>query len=512
MKKILERKVLILGAVIVIVAGSAFAFIKTNGNGIEAYEIKRVDLEKQARFSGKVKPAESVDMGFDRAGRIAQITVAENDLVKEGDELARLENGSQVADVAEARSELLAQEAELEKLTNGSRPQEISQQESVVLSAQASASKNKNSLYLSIIDGYQTAQNAISKDADQFFSRTSTDPKLSLGTYSKSGIEEDRDEINEYLNKWKREQKNDFYSIDGDLDEQASRTITRVAFIRDFLSDLTNAVSDEDTNATTEQKNQIYTARQNVASALESLTDNQQSYEETKAKLKEESDKLDLLKEGTRSEDLLIQQAKVDKAMAELVDAQARLSQTLIKAPFDGIITKVNFEPRETVAQTEIIVEMISDKDFEVEGDVSELDIIGIEEGSKAEITLDAFGLLEIFPATVADIDRAETTIDNVPTYSTTLYFSESSLNEKLRSGMTANIKVISGKKESVLAVPLESLVTRTGNNAVVQVVESKNKITEREITIGFRGSNGLVEVVSGISEGEKVVRLPEEG
>lgn len=129
MKKILERKVLILGAVIVIVAGSAFAFIKTNGNGIEAYEIKRVDLEKQARFSGKVKPAESVDMGFDRAGRIAQITVAENDLVKEGDELARLENGSQVADVAEARSELLAQEAELEKLTNGSRPQEISQQE-----------------------------------------------------------------------------------------------------------------------------------------------------------------------------------------------------------------------------------------------------------------------------------------------------------------------------------------------------------------------------------------------
>ena len=60
---------------------------------------------------------------------------------------------------------------------------------------------------------------------------------------------------------------------------------------------------------------------------------------------------------------------------------------------------------------------------LKIETNVSEADVAKVKDGDTANVTLDAYGTGTIFPATVATIDSAETTVNGTPAYKVTLYF-----------------------------------------------------------------------------------------
>jgi hypothetical protein len=71
---------------------------------------------------------------------------------------------------------------------------------------------------------------------------------------------------------------------------------------------------------------------------------------------------------------------------------------------------------------------------------------------------------------------------------------------------MTANVGILIGEKQQVVQVPAEYIKTdKVRRKQYIQIVDSenKNKTIEREITTGLRGSDGMTEVISGVSEGE---------
>jgi multidrug efflux pump subunit AcrA (membrane-fusion protein) len=69
---------------------------------------------------------------------------------------------------------------------------------------------------------------------------------------------------------------------------------------------------------------------------------------------------------------------------------------------------------------------------------------------------------------------------------------------------MTADVIIKTQIKENVLTIPGTAIKTQDSKN-FVQVLVGK-KPEQREIKIGLKGSNDVVEIISGLREGEKVI------
>jgi HlyD family secretion protein len=121
--------------------------------------------------------------------------------------------------------------------------------------------------------------------------------------------------------------------------------------------------------------------------------------------------------------------------------------------------------------------------------------------------TLDAYGNSVVFNNSIVKIDPAATVIDGVPTYKVTLKFDVK--DDRVRSGMTANLDILTNKKDNVLFLPSRVIVTKDDGKYVSMLdANDKSELIEKKVITGLRGSDGNVEVISGLNEGDKVVAL----
>lgn len=73
-----------------------------------------------------------------------------------------------------------------------------------------------------------------------------------------------------------------------------------------------------------------------------------------------------------------------------------------------------------------------------------------------------------------------------------------------LQPGMYANVTLETDSKPNVLTVPVEA-IQRSGNKTNVLVLDWQNRVERREVKTGAQSSNN-VEIVAGLTEGEKVI------
>lgn len=219
----------------------------------------------------------------------------------------------------------------------------------------------------------------------------------------------------------------------------------------------------------------------------------------------------------TQLENLLSPANKFDIGLAEAQarQAQAALDQTnrdidnsIIKAPIDGIVTKVDFEIGEQIPAGKAVVSILGENDFEIEVLISEADIAKMSVEDKAEITLDAFGDDVKFYGKVVFIEPAETIIQDVIYYKVTVSFDPARQSPK--SGMTANVVITTAEKKDTLIIPSRAIIDKNGDGKVTRVLID-NKIDERSISLGLSGDDGKTEVLTGVEEGEDVVTYVKE-
>jgi HlyD family secretion protein len=132
---------------------------------------------------------------------------------------------------------------------------------------------------------------------------------------------------------------------------------------------------------------------------------------------------------------------------------------------------------------------------------ISELDVSRIPPGTHMEMTLDALPG-EKFDGTLKTINSRETTVDGVPVYEA---FVELPSDNRIKTGMSANGVVVLETKKDVLAIP-SYLIQKSGETNMVQVLNEKNNKEERVVTLGLLGTDSMVEILSGLSEGDRVV------
>ncbi len=188
------------------------------------------------------------------------------------------------------------------------------------------------------------------------------------------------------------------------------------------------------------------------------------------------------------------------KGEDELKHWQDAYKPTPIVAPLAGTIILRNVVVGQTVDATTVIYAM-SDK-LIVKADVDETDIGRIRLKMPAVITLDSYPNQPI-DGEVFQILHEGVNVSNVITYPVKI--EPKNVPPFFRSQMTANIRLISTKKDNVLLVPLAAVSTSPSGDKQVMVPGPDGKTVPHAVQVGVE-SDENIQIVSGLEAGDKVL------
>jgi HlyD family secretion protein len=151
--------------------------------------------------------------------------------------------------------------------------------------------------------------------------------------------------------------------------------------------------------------------------------------------------------------------AQVVQAEASFKLAETNLQYTKIISPVDGIVISRNVDIGQTMAamfQSPTLFSIAQDlSKMQINTNVDESDIGRIQQGQDAEFVVDAYPET-VFTGKVTQVRNAPVVVQNVVTYDVVITVANPDL--KLKPGMTANVSIITGVKNSVLRLPNAAL------------------------------------------------------
>jgi HlyD family secretion protein len=173
-----------------------------------------------------------------------------------------------------------------------------------------------------------------------------------------------------------------------------------------------------------------------------------------------ELDKAQTLLEAARAQLRVVEaqgrnsEALVKQRSAQLGQAQVDLGRTEIRAPADGIVIKRSVEPGQTVAASlqapEMFVFAKNLADMRVETAIDEADVGRLKMGQEATFTVDAFPGKR-FKGAVTQVRKSALVVSNVVSY--TVIIDAANPDLILLPGMTANVRITTAQKDSVLKI-----------------------------------------------------------
>jgi len=181
--------------------------------------------------------------------------------------------------------------------------------------------------------------------------------------------------------------------------------------------------------------------------------------------------------------------------------ALVSLDKTSLKAPLNGVISKINYEKGEVVSTASGFFGEIITDDFILEAEIPEADISNVNLGQIAEVVFDSFDYDDKFQAKVIEIEPASTKIQELTYYKAKL--SVDNINSRFKEGMSADVDILVNSKEQSLFVSDQFILEEKGKN-FVNLLEG-NELIKQEIKTGLRGDGGYTEIISGLKEGDDV-------
>jgi HlyD family secretion protein len=228
----------------------------------------------------------------------------------------------------------------------------------------------------------------------------------------------------------------------------------------------------------------------------------EEKVEVLKAKVRLAQEELSL-QEAKLGNDILLAEAGVEKAQANLMEEKTQLSYAEITATIDGVVAFISTQEGETViasTNAPTFVTLINLTRLEVTVFVDETDIGRIKDEQKAIFTVDAYSD-KFFGGVVREIHPKAVIKDNVVNYEVILEINPENIY-LLRPEMTANVVVTTGTRPQALAIPKEA-VRRKGKKSFA-MVNLNGELSEGPIETGWR-DEGFIEIISGLNENDKV-------
>ncbi len=542
MKKILKNKWLWV-IIIIAIIGGAFAYYRISGSKpaiqYTTEDVTRGNLIQTVTATGEVDSAHDINLSFRQSGRLAELNVEEGNLVKAGQVLAKINSSAIQAQIDQAKANVRAAQANLEQIKAGASAEDINVSQAQVQKAQSDLTNLQSqrdeqvaALRAKTIDNLNnlsyTAQTALDK-INNYFINSETTHNLQFNNISlQNQVNSDYQVMLQRLSDLKKSINSINQSVtEGQILSLAADSLNFLSDLNAFLDnsfDLANSIivnsnypqttkdsikadiSVQQTNNTA-SINALQVSRSNLSG---SIVDFISQIDAAQKNLAIYQAQLALKQAGPRSFQINSANAVLNQAQAQLEQLTVSLADYQISAPIDGKITKVNFKVGEQPNLTDPVIQMHGADRFEIKVEIAESDITKIKVGNKVTIELDAFGSDHLFSGTVSFIQPAQTIIKDVVYYETTVIFDKDSWSDQIKPGMTANITAITAEKDNVLYIPQravkikETVLGEVANKYVDILINGQAQ--ERPVTIGLRGDNGLVEVLAGLSAGDKVI------
>jgi HlyD family secretion protein len=468
-------------------------------------KVTRGELVAKVTGSGSVAAEQSVSLPFQASGTVTEVLVKEGDVVEAGQALVKLDDRNLQFQVASARAALDSAQARLAQAQNGNaRPEDLAAAQAQVTSAQANLDKaarggtatdrtSAQAAVRSAQTAYDAAVNAAGATNSQFESAAATWQKALAALRQ---AQADYDRVTGQPNAGMLPQSLKL--------EQATVDYEQAKANYESLSKTVGSDAQAKVSSAAAQLAQAQANLAKLAPGKEDVAAAQASLDAAKANLAK-------LTAPATASDLVIQQAAVTQAESQLKQAELALENATLKAPFAGVISLVNVVPGSAANPATAALRLINRNPLHVDLRLSENDVAQIRLDQPVKLTI---GSLAGWRAdgNVGFVAPAADDSNGVVTYATRVKFADS--DPQVKVGMTADLEIITDRKPDVLLVPNTALLPK-GSGRVVQVVstDAKGKPVIKEVDVQIGLSDGIqTEVVAGLSEGQEVVALPDNG
>jgi HlyD family secretion protein len=186
--------------------------------------------------------------------------------------------------------------------------------------------------------------------------------------------------------------------------------------------------------------------------------------------------------------------------------ARANLTRTVLRAPFDGVVARLNGElgeftmPSPPGIPTPPVIDLIDDRCLYVTAPIDEVDVAQVRVGQPAAISVEALpgkrfpGRVRRVAPYVVDVEKQARTVD------VEVELANPADASVLLVGYSADVEIILDAREDVLRVPTQAL--REGNR--VLLLNAAGTLEERKLDVGI-ANWAYTEVRSGLQAGERV-------
>lgn len=250
-------------------------------------------------------------------------------------------------------------------------------------------------------------------------------------------------------------------------------------------------------------KGDVVKQNQPIASLDRTVLQSQLSEARVALSIADKNKQLALRSRSTlKKEEIAVKKLQVSQAEQDVKTIIAQMNEDVLVSPVDGMISKFDARVGETMAAGQMVARVVKDASVLIEARVPESDIAKVKVGMKAKVTFDALSTDDIFESEVTEIDPAATVVQDVVSY--VVKFRLSSSDDRLREGMTANVDIVTAQADNILTVPFRAL-TKEAGKTYAQVRRADGTLERVVVSVGLEGEEGVVEIKSGLKEGDTV-------
>ncbi|HBB32623.1 MAG TPA: efflux transporter periplasmic adaptor subunit [Cyanobacteria bacterium UBA8803] len=499
--------------------------VGTAGYLVIAAKPSQIDLDKltvpatsqnlavRITANGTVVPIDAVNLSPKTAGLLVKLEVEQGDRVKQGQIVAIMEQTALKAQFLKAQADLAQAQARWQQAKAGPRQEEIAQAQARLAQAQARLQQVKTGPRREEIG--QAQQRLEQAQASLNEARVGNPSEINQAmaqaatARSQLALAERRVERNRYLAQQGAISQDRF----DEVVTEARNARAAVFEAEQRLEQLRNTK-----NETSPEIAQLQASVSEARIALQQKQNGSTPEEiaQQEALAVEAAIALRQLQNGSRPEEIAQLEAAVKAAQAQLLSVQVQLQDTLIRAPFDGIITQKyatagafvspDLTASNTASATSTSIVAIA-RGLEVLAKVPEVDIGQIKTGQRVEIFSDAFPD-QVFPGQVRLVAPEAVVEQNVTSFEVRVELAPSGTKE-LRSRMNVDLTFLGEPVSDALVVPTVAIVTENGKTGVM-VPGLDNQPQFKPITIGSTIED-KTQIIRGLRQGERVfIDLPE--
>ncbi|MEM7113608.1 MAG: efflux RND transporter periplasmic adaptor subunit [Chloroflexota bacterium] len=506
------------------VGGQATAQVAEEGETLTAV---RGDLVATMGATGKLVVPQTAVLGLSNGGMIQQVHVAVGNYVAEGDALVVVDKLTLERAVLQAEQDLRSQQANLASLQTPPTAAALLSAEAAVESAQARLEQLQASPTTAEID---TAE-ANLRAAEANVWAASNRVQAARNSATAGDIQSAQQSLAAAQQSFN--QARDTYVQAADCKVAAGETTHTCTLdlskegMPSIQYELTAAQARlDEAKANVERlqngdANGIRMEQAGVASAVAQRDAAQARLELTKvgasaadiagaaAEVAQGQSSLATLLAGSKAEEIVIAEAQVAQAELTLRQAQHDLAQADLVAPFAGVVTAVSVHPGEQASGSMVTLAKLAPNGdgMVLQLNVNELDLAQLSLGQATTVALESWPNEPLTGEVVLIEPQSQAQTANEPVrYGVQVKLDEGT--RPLRIGMSGFANLVLSERKDVLLLPGYAVTTNqeTGQSFVNMVQGSGENETVSEVEVVTGATNGqLVEIVSGISEGDQV-------